>query len=456
MFSTIVAAVSVAWLALRILVLVVLPTVIVTRLAIALVRFAWMPPAAKRNYPAAVWARFRWRALARRLDLARPDPHRHSVAIPLTSSAVTMGHRDRLLYPRARFRAGNYGLTVQVRTIPGVGREQVEAQADHLANALGAWRVSVAQPRPRRLEIRAFRRDPLTEPFPVSALPPFNGRHVTLGRDEDAHMRPVSLAGHSGSCWSGSPGRGKTECGLALACQLASSPAVEWFIADGGELDWTPFENGAARYETELDGVVDMLHQLAAGMNARRRNLQADLGVRNGWAVGPSPDYPLRWLLMEEAPAFLQVPEKRGKRRDLADEAHALVAGLLRRGRAPLYHTSLVTQKATTTGGLHPDLRDLCGLRWSFGVATVDGAASILGADIREHPTMCPTLLQGPEHVGVASALLPTGKSPYTLLRFPEVGQERADRLALELARRRGLTSPARAQEAVHPDYTPA
>ena len=142
---------------------------------------------------------------------------------------------------------------------------------------------------------------------------------------------------------------------------------------------------------------------------------------------------------MEEAPAFLQVPDKRGPRKDKADEAHALVAGLLRRGRAPLYHTSLITQKATTTGGLHPDLRDLCGLRWSFGVATVDGAASILGADIREHPTMCPTQLQGPEHVGVASALLPTGKSPYTLLRFPAVGQERADRLALELARRRQL-----------------
>ena len=32
------------------------------------------------------------------------------------------------------------------------------------------------------------------------------------------------------------------------------------------------------------------------------------------------------------------------------------------------------------------------------------------------------------------SALLRTGQSPYTLVRFPEVGQQRADQLAAALA----------------------
>ena len=34
--------------------------------------------------------------------------------------------------------------------------------------------------------------------------------------------------------------------------------------------------------------------------------------------------------------------------------------------------------------GLPPDLRDLCGLRWCFGVATTETAVAALGDDIRQ------------------------------------------------------------------------
>jgi hypothetical protein len=419
---------------------IVAVTIVLTR---ATVEIARLPAGSRHHFWVARWHAFRWRWVARNLGLSYIDKHRRARPKPVpvgTSATITARpelHREKLRYPRARFRPDPYGFRVQLRTVPGVGRAEVEKQAEHLANCWGAWRVSVTQRKPGRLELRGFRTDPLAERLDVAELPAFDGRHVTLGRDELGELRPVSLANHSGSCWCGNPGRGKTEAALSLAWQLAPSPAVELWIADGGELDWAPFAPGAARYETELAGVVDMLHDLDAGMNERRRNLEAQLGVRNAWALGPSADYPLRWLVIEEAPAFLQVPDKRGERKDLADEAHGLVVNLLRRGRAPLYHTSLITQKATTTGGLHPDLRDLCGLRWSFGVATVDGAASILGADIREYPAACPTQLQGPEHVGTATALLRTGMSPYTLIKFPAVGQDRADQVAAQVARRR-------------------
>ena len=77
-------------------------------------------------------------------------------------------------------------------------------------------------------------------------LPPFDRRHVVLGRDEWGAMRWADLANLSGSAFSGSPGRGKTESALSLACQLVPSPAVDTWILDGGACDWSPFA-GCAR-----------------------------------------------------------------------------------------------------------------------------------------------------------------------------------------------------------------
>jgi DNA segregation ATPase FtsK/SpoIIIE, S-DNA-T family len=399
-----------------------------------LARVIRLPRAARPYYLAARWHRLTWRRLARRLDLARPDPHRPGIRVPATSTATIRDTgRRRLLYPRARFRADPYGLAVRIRTVPGTGRAEVENVADHLADAWGAWRVSITQPRPRRLEVRAFRRDPLCDPYPVTSLPRFDGRHLHLGRDESGTGRRVSLANHAGMAFSGNPGRGKTEAALSLVWQFSGSPAVELYILDGGALDWQPFSDGAKAYVTELDAAVDLLTDLAAGMNERRRIMPAELGVRNMWAVGPTPEWPLRVVLVEEAPAFLHVAKKQQTK---ADEARGFLAGLLRRGRAPGYLTILMTQKATTTGGLDPDLRDLCGLRWSFGVATTEAAAAILGAEIRDYPSLSPVALQGDQHVGVASTLLRTGLNPYTLLRFPAVGEDQADAAAAALARR--------------------
>lgn len=435
---------------------------VVVRLVVVVVRFARSSRVAKRNYPAAVWARIRWRWLARNAGLAYEDHHRRGRLLrnPFGSSVVVDRRGEvreiRVRYPRVRsMRVDEHGWSLTVKTVPGVGRKQAEDAVEHIGNSWGCARVSVTQPKPGRLVVRGLRTDPLLAPLEVTELPVFDGRNVYLGRDEHGQLRPVSLANHSGSCWAGNPGRGKTESALSLAWQLLPSPAVEVYILDGGELDWQPFADGATAYVTELPDVVDVLHDLAAGMNRRRRTLQADLGVRNAWHAGPSAEYPLRWIVMEEAPAFLQVVKGDKKREQLAEEAHALVAGLLRRGRAPMYHTSLITQKATTTGGLHPDLRDLCGLRWSFGVATTDGAASILGSDIREHPALSPVQLQGPEHVGVATCLLRTGSAPYTLLRFPHTGEQRADQLAADLAARKPSTKDGFAQLADQPATIP-
>jgi S-DNA-T family DNA segregation ATPase FtsK/SpoIIIE len=425
-------------------VLTVLSVLAGIALAVPVLRFLLLEPGARRYWLVARWHRFRWQALAANLRLSyldrhrkavRPRPFGTSVRVPVVDDDVLATLR----FPRAHFRPDPFGWLVKIRLIPGVDQAAFEKNAGHLANAWGCHRVGITQPKPGRLVVRAVRRDPLSEPLSSDVLPPFDGRHIILGRDEWGQLRRVSLANHSGSVWAGNPGRGKTEAALSLAVQLAPSPLVDMHVLDGGACDWSHFAHGAASYAADdLEAAADMLAGLDARMCARRRNLEADLGVRNAWARGPSEDYRLQWLLVEECPFYLSLDAVKGdKRREaLVQSCRGFTAQLLRRGRAPMFHTSMVGQKITSSS-LPPDLRDLCGLRWSFGTATIDAAVAALGEDIRQHPMAQPTQLQGPEHVGVASALLPTGLSPYTLLKFPAVGEELPDRIALGMAQRR-------------------
>jgi S-DNA-T family DNA segregation ATPase FtsK/SpoIIIE len=417
-------------------------TAVAVRLAVVVVRFVRLSRAGKRNWFRARWCRWRWRWLCANLALSYLDKHRPKAKpIPFgTSVKVAPGQPPaaRLRFPRARFYATEFGVEARMRLIPNVSREDVEASAVYIADAWRCHRVRVTQTKPGRLTVRGLTREPLAEPLSAARLPAFDGRHVVLGRDEWGQLRRADLANHAGSCWAGNPGRGKTESALSLAVQLAPSPLVDFWIMDGGACDWSHFAHGAAGYvDDDLEAAEDMLHTLELKMRARRRTLEADLGVRNAWLKGPAPDYRLQWLLVEEAPFYLSMDAVKGdkerEKRVLA--CRGKIAQLLRRGRAPMFHTSLMGQKITTSS-IPPDLRDLCGLRWSFGTSTIEGAVAALGDDIRHYPTMQPQLLQAPEYVGVASALLPTGQSPYTLIKFPKVGEELADQVAEDLALR--------------------
>jgi S-DNA-T family DNA segregation ATPase FtsK/SpoIIIE len=405
---------------------------VVLRLGLAAVRFARLDRAGRRHWFRARWHRFGWRRLARNLDLARRDKHRGGIGSP---------RGPKINYPRVKFRPDSHGWVITARLIPGVGRKEFEDQAEHLANRYGAVRVGVTQHKPGRVRVRVMCTDPLTEPLPSGVLPSrFDGRHLVLGTDEWGEVRRADLANLSGSVISGNPGRGKTESGLSMAAQLVPSPAVDLHILDGGACDWAPFAPAAASYcDDNLADAEELVLELHSQMMNRRRNLEADTGSRNAWRRGPNPDYRLQWLLVEEAAWFLDLDSCKG---DRAREAHVrairgMVVQLLRRGRAPMYHTTLVVQKATGSGGCPPDIRDLAGLRWCFGCATTEVACGGLGDDIRQYPTLSPTLLQGPEHVGVATVLLQTGLMPYTMVRFPSIGEDLADAAAALAARRR-------------------
>jgi hypothetical protein len=70
--------------------------------------------------------------------------------------------------PGIRFEPAPYGLRAQMRTLPGVGLDQVTKAAGHLANSWGCIRVDVTQSAPGVLSLRGLVTDPLAGAWLVS------------------------------------------------------------------------------------------------------------------------------------------------------------------------------------------------------------------------------------------------------------------------------------------------
>ena len=432
-----------------ILLLVLVLAAVLVRLAVAVVRFVRLTPAARRHWLPARWHRLRWRWLSRNLGLAYVDQHRQLArpVVPFGTSVkirpVDMAAPARLRFPRARFRPDEYGFTARVKTVPRVGRAEVEKAAPYLADAWRCVRVSVAQPKPGRLLVRGLRRDPLTEPLSMADAPAgvYGSRSVLparvyLGRDEWGGDRFALLANITGAVVAGMPGTGKTTLASSLLCQLAPSPAVRLAIADGqGGADFEPWRHRAYAYagdnRADAAGLLEDIH---AEMRHRFATVLERTGHRNAWKTGPTEAFPLLFLVVDEAHGYLDESMAKG---DKAAEAHvrtcrAMLGQLVRRGRSVLIFSLILSQKPTSDA-VPSFISANAGLRLCFGVQTIDGAVSVLGETIREHPTLSPLTLQGPESVGVLTARLTTAGLPFTRLRVPEVSEEAADARAREL-----------------------
>jgi DNA segregation ATPase FtsK/SpoIIIE, S-DNA-T family len=432
--------------------LLIVAGLMLVRLAVAVVRFVLLPGPARRHYPAVLWHRWRWRWLAANLRLSYPDRHRRSLRprLPFGTSVKVVPDTGGLVkhrVPWVRFKADPCGWTVRVRLVPGISRPEVEKNAEHLANSWGCHRVGISQPKPGRLLLRAVRRDPLLVPVSPAVLPAFDGRHLTLGMDEWGQVRRVSLANISGSVIGGSPGAGKTTFGAAVAVQLAPSPVTQWYLLDGKNGgDWSGWAGRAIAYAgDELGQAQDVLEQAHSRMTSRLATVRADLGVRNAWKIGPSKDYPLIWVCVDECSSYLDLESAKALGRDVERQVRAcrmLLTELLRKGRSVMFHTALFAQKATSTS-IPTDIRDLAGLRLCFQVPTLEAGIAVLGEDLRRYESASPTMLQGEQYAGVCTARLATGADIYTRLRAPDITEDQADEVAQATAHLREGAVPA-------------
>jgi hypothetical protein len=422
-----------------VLVLVLVPLVLIARGTWALVRFARLTHQGKRHHIIMIWHRARWRWLCRASGLSWIDQHRPSVfhignfrgtrkRIRNTSKSDTAWLR----YPRGKWRADHHGWTVTVKEVPKVGRKELEEAIPSLRGAWQVQRIGVSQPRPGRLQIRALRQDPLLTRFGIGDVPPdtYSGADLTqlyVGRDEHGTHRYLTVKDNTAATVAGQPGTGKSVAVNGLLMQWAPSPAVQFGTADGkSPVDGGDYEVWRPRAwhtcNDSREDVADMLSDACAIMRERLGIVTEMTGSRNGWHQGPTVEFPLFGIVLDECQRYLDATvAKRDKALEtLILDIQTMAGDIVRQGRSVLMFLILATQKATTDS-MPSQIRDNAALSLALAQKTTDASVAALGSSIRDYPSYLPTTLQGPEFKGCAVASMRTGEDPFTRLRFPEV-----------------------------------
>lgn len=424
---------------------------VVTRVVLAVTRFAVAPWQAKRNYPRMLWSAFRWHWLTRNLALAAPDPHNHKTIHrgalgPALGAHTRVEHpKGKVRYPRARWRADEYGILAAVKIEPKAGRLDFEKNAQRIADSWRCWRVQVTQPKPGRVVLRGILRDPLSEVFGPELAPAGTYQRsgyspvYYLGRDEWATHRTLNLRGVTGIAIGGLPDYGKTSLIRSLMCQDYTTAATQYVVIDGKgggdyqsqqERIWLPIVGN------DLEAAAETLTRCEQLMNKRLAAAGHIPGPVNRWEVGPTGDYPRIGVIIDECHSFFDLEAVRGDKHaeQLVRRCRTAAGNMIRMGRSVLFFVVVITQKQT--GDAVPTaIRDICQIRIGFASGTESAAEAILGERIKDYPSYSPTGLQEkPTYVGVCTANLRTGSDPFVRLRVPNVTDAEASAQALETA----------------------
>ncbi|WP_328513676.1 FtsK/SpoIIIE domain-containing protein [Streptomyces mirabilis] len=406
------------------------------------VRYLRADAMTRQSIRQAVRVRWGWKRLAPMLKLSATD----KTPTALASLANTNGKpiKPRVLIPALRVKHDAYGVIARANCLPGVGLEQFQRAAPHLADAWRCTRVAVTQDKPGQLIIRGVRLDPLkfpTEHHPTGEVPDETARW-DLGLDEYAQPVSVNLTQVPGVTVAGLPGFGKTSLVNRLLSDWAPSRAVQFACADGkvsaayeGDYaDWV--QRMFAFVGDDLEEANRLFRRLVELRRARSASVRTVLGVKSMWDIGPSDRWPLVVLIVDEAHTYFRDHKgndpKTKKLAALAAENARLVEDLVKKGRSVGLLVILTTQKST--GDAIPTfIRDVCPVGLSFAQKTAEAAVAALGEEIREWPDANPINLQDPTYVGVAS-MNHQSQPGFTRIRTPYVPDADAARVAEQTA----------------------
>ncbi|MEF2529210.1 MULTISPECIES: cell division protein FtsK [Streptomyces] len=387
----------------------------------------------------AVRVRWGWMRLARMAGLTVTDKTPGLLA-QITAQKDGPAPAPRVLTPKIKVKPDQFGVIVRAKTLPQVGLEEYQKAARFLADAWRCTRVSVLPDGPGRVVIRGVRSDPLTTPTEhrPTGRPPKDVARWELGVDEYAAPVCMSLANVPGVTVAGTPGAGKTSGVNKFVCDFAPSPSVQIATADGkvsraSEGDYADLVKRMFAFcGDDLDEANALFKRLVELRKRRSSTIRAVLGVKNMWHVGPSPQWPLTVLIIDEAHTFFR--EFKGSDAEtkrlaaLTAENARLVEDLVKKGRSVGMLVILISQK-TTGDALPTFIRDVCPVGLSFAQKTVEAAVAALGDDIRNWPDASPVTLQDPTYVGVAVMAM-QGRPGYTRIRTPYVSDTDAARVA--------------------------
>jgi S-DNA-T family DNA segregation ATPase FtsK/SpoIIIE len=283
------------------------------------------------------------------------------------------------------------------------------------------------------VRLRGLLVDPLGNAYevrPDGGAADFGRLHV--GRDEWGEEVTISLTEVSGITVGGLPGYGKTSLVGHWFAQLAPSPAVQFAVLDGkGGADYADLgERCFLRVDDDMEEAREALRGLYDHLRARQGAIRAVRGTANAWREGPSEDWPLVVVVVDESHTYVQTGRKQFK--EAAEENAWHLEQLVKKGRSVAMLTVLITQKQTSDA-IPTAVRDVCQFSLSYACKTDDAAVAALGADIRNHAEVSPVRLVGREHVGVAVASLP-GRPGFTRIRTPYVAEEHVAELARRTA----------------------
>jgi S-DNA-T family DNA segregation ATPase FtsK/SpoIIIE len=346
----------------------------------------------------------------------------------------------RELIPKVTVATERWGVRVDATTLGRLGLKQFQDATSHLADTWQVPQVRVEQIKPGRITLRALLTDPLTQwtQWTDNATAPSAPATWLAGVDADGQPVTIRSSGVSGVVVAGLAGYGKTSFLNARFCQLAASPAVQFVLIDGkGGPDYDDlFARAWLHAKDEPEKVRDHLTAVRELMVARQHSIRDVLGVKNVWHTGPSPQWPLVLVVIDEAHTFLNETkgnDPESKKLDaLARETARLAEELIRKGRNVGVQVILATQKATGDA-IPTKIRDNCQVAVSFAQRTSEAATAILGSDITDAPGEHPRRLQDPGYIGVAS-MIAQGRPGFTLVRTPYVPDETADAIATRTA----------------------
>lgn len=390
----------------------------------------------------AVRVRRTWKRLAQMLKLCAID--KMPTALASLSNADGKPVKPRVLVPTLKVTHDAYGVIARAGCLPGVGLEQYQKAAPHLADAWRCTRVAVTQDEPGSVVIRGVRLDPLK--FPTEHRPtckvPEKIAQLDLGVDEYAQPVSVDLRHVTGMGVAGLPGKGKTSLINRLLSDWAPAPWVQFACADGkvsaafeGDYaDWV--RRMFAFVGDDLEEANKLFRQLVDLRRVRSTLVRDVLGVKSMWDVDPSEKWPLVVLIIDEAHTYFRDHKgsdpKTKRLAALAAENARLVEDLVKKGRSVGMLVILATQKST--GDAIPTfIRDVCPIGLSFAQKTAEAAVAALGEDIRDWPDANPINLQDPAYVGVAS-MNHQSQPGFTRIRTPYVPDEWAAEIAHKTA----------------------
>lgn len=384
---------------------------------------------ARRSHRDAAYVRRTWKQIARFLGLYLKDsrPGRRAANSP---SGGNRANAPKIRYPKVkRITSDEFGVTADIKLVPSVKLKDFRDATEDLANYWEMVRVTAEQPESNMVRVRAVRRDPLmTKTIAVFPDQPRSLRYYPAGLDDFG--RPADIRIHHGSGLSvfGLPTYGKTSSILGLVTYFAPSESVVFLIADGKTT--TGYEGDYMDVAPRALSLIGddpytfnaWIKQINRIRRMRSSTIRQALGTRNFWDIGPTPEWPLIFPIIDECHTFFDQVSASGNS-DLqshnavnADNAYQ-VADLIRKCQSVGIFPVLATQKGTTDA-IPSMIRDNLSASVCFAVKTDEAAQAALGKGIRAQPDANPVNYQSEDYIGVAT-MLAANRPGYVRFRSP-------------------------------------